>query len=120
MTAGWSKCYSAMSQRRSARRGSVVSVVKHVKIEYKTMYKSSDITTRSQSHFNPLTKHLNHTMSSPSSSPTPVPGVLGKRTAPSEPVRRRVKRHKGINAMSDAEAEKFNSAETLSAFKQTL
>ncbi|QRV80101.1 hAT family dimerization protein [Ceratobasidium sp. AG-Ba] len=49
-----------------------------------------------------------------------TPNILGKRVAPNEPPRQRVKRHKGINAMTDAEAEKFSNEEILSAFNQTL
>ncbi|QRV95405.1 hAT family dimerization protein [Ceratobasidium sp. AG-Ba] len=55
-----------------------------------------------------------------SSQLTSESNVLGKRVAPNEPPRQRVKRHKGLNAMSDAEAEKFKDAEILGAFKQTL
>ncbi|QRV87680.1 hAT family dimerization protein [Ceratobasidium sp. AG-Ba] len=55
-----------------------------------------------------------------SSQPTSESNVLGKRVAPTEPPRQRVKRHKGLNAMTDAEAEKFKDIEILGAFKQTL
>ncbi|CAE7107559.1 unnamed protein product [Rhizoctonia solani] len=54
------------------------------------------------------------------SSSTPYPSALGKRIAPNEPVRQRLKRHKGINALSDAEAEKHSDTDILNAFKQTL
>ncbi|CCO38080.1 hypothetical protein BN14_12244 [Rhizoctonia solani AG-1 IB] len=47
------------------------------------------------------------------SSSTPPPSTLGKRTTPDESVRRRVKRHKGINAMTNIEAEKFSDTDIL-------
>ncbi|CAE7213045.1 unnamed protein product [Rhizoctonia solani] len=48
------------------------------------------------------------------------PSVLGKRTAPNEPVCDRVKRHKGINAVFDTETEKCSNTKISNAFKQKL